>query len=69
MMWPFFTAVALALIGLWAQQRKDAAAVLAAGKARDAILNRIEVNVDGNLSKAMEKIDRLERLLEKTVDK
>lgn len=66
-MWPFFTAVVVAMLGIWAQQRKDAKAILAAGKLRDYKLDQISINVDGNLSKAMEKIDRLETILEKSV--
>jgi hypothetical protein len=66
-MWPFFTAIGIALLGMWAQQRKDAKAIMEAGKMRDYKLDQISINVDGNLTKALEKIDRLESVLEKSV--
>lgn len=66
-MWPFLTAIGLALIAMWADQRRTAKALLEAGKRRDQKLDDISINVDGNLSKAMAKIDRLEAVLEKNV--
>jgi hypothetical protein len=62
-MWPFLTAIGLALIAMWVQQRKDAQVAKESAARRDQKLQEISVNVDGNLSKAMAKIDSLEKLL------